>query len=310
MAQAHSLIGKRLVLTGAGGFLGRNLLPLLLKEGVSVSAITSRTHFELCQLAGVDAGDEWVHVVSQADRAGISETLADCDFLINAGFPRNTDGRQLAQGMEFIDWLFQEASCGGTRAVVNISSQSVYDQHRTEPASESTPVCPQSPYAVAKYATELMLNNSCKAIPHTNIRLASLIGPGFDQRVVNKMVVNALAEKRILSSDQTGMFGYLDIMDAALAIVRILEIKSVEWPEVVNVGSGDGYTTTDIAKLIRSELMGRGYSVDIVSQETNNSKTNTTVNANLLRVLTGWSPAESLSKTIKRIVDANQIDGN
>lgn len=310
MTPAHSLQGKRLVLTGAGGFLGRNLLPLLLEEGAIVSAITSRTHFELCQIAGVDAGDECVRVVSQADRAGISEALADSDFLLNAGFPRNTDGRQLAQGMEFIDWLFQEASRRGTRAVVNISSQSVYDQHRTEPATEETPPCPESPYAVAKYATELMLNCYCACLSHVNIRLASLIGPGFDQRVVNKMVKNALAEKRILASDQTGIFGYLDIMDAALAIVRLLEIGPVEWPDVVNVGSGEGYTTTDIAKLIRSELMERGYSVDIVSQETNNSKINTTVNANLLRELTGWSPTKSLSKTIKRIVDANQKDSD
>ena len=310
MASARSLQDKRLVLTGAGGFLGRNLLPLLLEEGVIVSAITSRTHFELCQLAGVDVGDECVRVVAQADRTGISEALADSDFLINAGFPRNSDGRQLAQGMEFIDWLFQEASRRGTRAVVNISSQSVYDQHRTEPATEETPPCPESPYAVAKYATELMLNCYCACLSHVNIRLASLIGPGFDQRVVNKMVKNALAEKRILASDQTGIFGYLDIMDAALAIVRLLEIGPVEWPDVVNVGSGEGYTTTDIAKLIRSELTGRGYSVDIVSQETNNSKINTTVNANLLRELTGWSPTKSLSKTIKRIVDANQKDSD
>lgn len=303
MAPAHSLKGKRLVLTGAGGFLGRNLLPLLLEEGVIVSAITSRTHFELCQLAGVDAGDECVRVVSQADREGISEALADSDFLINAGFPRNSDGRQLARGMKFISWLFQEASRRGTRAVVNISSQSVYDQYRTEPATEETPACLESPYAVAKYATELMLNCSCARSPHTNIRLASLIGPGFDQRVVNKMIKNALTEKRILASDQTGMFGYLDIMDAALAIIRILAINPAEWPEVVNVGSGAGYTTADIAKLIRSEVTGRGYSVDIVFEEMNNSKINTMVSANLLRKLTGWCPATPLSKTVKRIVD-------
>lgn len=304
MASARSLQDKRLVLTGAGGFLGRNLLPLLLEEGVIVSAITSRTHFELCQLAGVDVGDECVRVVAQADRTGISEALADSDFLINAGFPRNSDGRQLAQGMEFIDWLFQEASRRGTQAVVNISSQSVYDQHRTEPATEETPLCLQTPYAVAKYATELLLNNSCGNIPHVNIRMASLIGPGFDQRVINKMVRRALDERRLIASDRTGIYGFLDVLDAAKGLIGLLEVAPSDWQEVVNIGVRNGYTTEDMAKLIQIELSKRNISIEVLSQSANNSRIDTTIDSSSLHRATGWEPAEALSETICRIVDS------
>lgn len=57
------------------------------------------------------------------------------------------------------------------------------------PADENTVLCLESKYAVGKYATELLVNAICgKAVLHTNIGLASLIGAGFDQRIVNKMV--------------------------------------------------------------------------------------------------------------------------
>ena len=304
MTMSHSLKDKRLTLTGAGGFLGRNLLPLLLDEGVMVSAVTSRSRLELCKLAGVDEGNELVSVVPQCDQKRISKALADADYLINAGFPRNTDGRQLAQGMDFIDWLFQEAARKGTHAVVNISSQSVYDQQRAEPATEDMPVCPQSPYAVAKYATELILNNSCRAIPHTNIRLASLVGQGFDQRVVNKMARKALSEGQIIASDLTGVFGYLDVLDAARGLMELLEASPRDWHEVINIGVKHGYTTEDMANLIKVELSKRGIPIEVVSQDMNNSTINTTVDSRVFHGITGWKPSETLPKTIRRIVDS------
>lgn len=293
-----------LVLTGAGGFLGRNLLSLFLNRGMFVIAVTSRSYSDIRRMAELDVQNDNLCIVSHDDRAEITKDLSGADIIINAGFPRNNDGKSLSQGMEFIGWLFQEALRRGAKAVMNVSSQSVYDQHRAEPATEKTPVCPETPYAVAKYATELMLNGLCTGIPHTNIRLASLVGPGFNQRVVNKMVERALREGQVIATDQTGVFGYLDVLDAARGIAGLVDAGPSCWQEIINVGTKHGVTTEVIAGHIKDELLRRGRVVKVCCQNSNNSTLNTTLNSDVLHELTGWSPVERLPETIGRIADS------
>ena len=99
----------------------------------------------------------------------------------------------IADGLKYIQSVFEKSVEGNAAVIVNISSQSVYSQKRTEAATEETPVCLESPYAVGKYAVELMLESICRGSKtrYTNLRMASLIGPGFDQRIVNRLVRQA-----------------------------------------------------------------------------------------------------------------------
>lgn len=305
---ARALNDKSLVLTGAGGFLGRNLLPLLLGEGMRVVAVTSRTRGKLCALAGVDAACDALTVVGQGDRSGISDVLDGADFLVNAGFPRSDNGRQLAQGMDIIDWLFREAAARGTGAVVNISSQSVYDQYRAEPATEETPVCPQSLYAVAKYATELMLDSSCRGIPHTNIRLASLIGPGFDQRVVNKMVLAVKQGDEICIQDRTASFGYLDYADAATGIIALIKSDRMSWANTYNLGAKENCSVVEFGSIIKSLCESRGIEARVRVTGEKDSSLNSALSTARFETLTGWKPRRSVKDSIEIIVDAILID--
>ena len=302
MAGDYALNGKTLVLTGAGGFLGRHLLPLLLREGARVAAVTSRTRGQLCSLADIGEAGGRLRVVDARKRQDVSEALVGADFLVNAGFPRANEGHRLAEGMDFIDWLFREAAARGIGAVVNVSSQSVYDQHRAEPATEETLVCPQSPYAVAKYATELMLNGYCPDIPHTSIRLASLIGPGFDQRVVNKMIKSALDNQCITVSNRNDLFCYLDILDAIEAITEFLSLEPSEWHRVYNLGPISSMGLFEIANLVQYELSQIDITVSVHIQQGSGISTQTPLDSQLFRSQVGWCQMRTIGDSIERIV--------
>ena len=56
----------------------------------------------------------------------------------------------------------------------------------SDAADEQTPAVLESKYAVGKYWSELFVNTLFQGIRHTNLRMASLIGAGFDQRITNK----------------------------------------------------------------------------------------------------------------------------
>ena len=292
---------KKILLTGAGGFLGRNLLPLLLRDGMCVTAVSSRSYDELCKLAALEEPDDSLRVVSVDDRLGISKALVEADCLINAGFPRNNNGQQIAKALDFSNWLFREAATRGAGSAINLSSQSVYDQHRIDPATEETPVCPQSSYAVAKYAVELMLNSLCTSIPHTNIRLASLVGPGFDERVVNKMVHYAVRDGEIRVKDSNSRFGYLDIRDASNALCALIKTNPHNWAEIYNLGTEETYSLIDIASKIQIVCGRLGVDVKILNSYEDGLRTNSALCSRGFEKLTGWKSSTPIMESVRSI---------
>ena len=296
---------RKVVLTGAGGFLGSHLLAGLIGRGVEVCAVSSKAAAQLLPSAGAGGADlSLLKVIGHDDWSGLAAEISDADVLVNCAFPRNVDGYQLADGMDYLQRVFAIAGASQVGAVVNISSQSVYSQTRTEPAREDTPVCLESKYAVAKYASEQLLEAYCGDKPHTNIRLASLIGPGFDQRVVNKMVRRALESGVIEVCDNGSRFGYLDVLDAADALVAVCESDPDEWEQVYNLGPEDGVTLTEIAECAAKEVGARcGRQVKLRMGGSDSQATSSVLDSALFDRSFDWEARNSLLEMVERIVD-------
>lgn len=279
---------KTLVISGAGGFLGRNLLSLADSKCLDVYALSSKI--------GDTSG---VHYVSREKIAEIP--WSQVDVLINCAFPRNTDGMQMAEGLDYIQRLFNISTDGGVGAVINISSQSVYSQRRTHAADESEPLNLESTYAVGKYATELLLNTCCDEIKHTNLRMASLIGPCFDQRIVNRFIKKALANEtlNVLSGKQ--LFGFMDVRDATAAIINIAEHDCSPWDEVYNLGTEEAYSILDIAYTVKRVVeKERGGTVSIC-EKADDTVFCSALNSQKFCSSFDWHPLYSLEQTVEEI---------
>ncbi len=284
-------------ITGAGGFLGSCLTERLLAGGTDcVTALTSRPD-ELRR----KVPDNGCLRVLDADPAGLFSggDVADA-VLVNCAFPRSADGPGMASGLSYVSRVLEQAAEAGFGGVVNISSQSVYDGKRTEPADEHSPLCPDTPYAVGKYASELLTAAVCQE-RYTNIRLASLIGPGFDQRITNKLVDAALAKKELRVKRNRQVFGFLDVRDAAEGIIRLIRTDPAGWKPVYNLGNGAGYTLPEIAATVAEVLLEiRGMEIRVVEEE-NETASNSSVKAGLLERDTGFAAGMTLKDSIRTI---------
>ena len=296
---------RKVVLTGAGGFLGSHLLAELVGRGDEVCAVSSKSAAQLLSSAGAGGADlSLLKVIGHDDWNGLAAEISDADVLVNCAFPRNVDGYQLADGMDYLQRVFAIAGASQVGAVVNISSQSVYSQTRTEPAREDTPVCLESKYAVAKYASEQLLEAYCADKPHTNIRLASLIGPGFDQRVVNKMAKKALAGEELLVLENGSQFAYLDVRDAVSGLLALCASKPSEWLRVYNLGPDGCVNLTEIANLVLHEAnVAYGELSGVQVKPSEDAPTSSELDSALFKSSFDWTQVVGLSDSVYAITE-------
>lgn len=293
------------LVTGAGGFLGTELVrQLVKKDQVRVIAVTSQKLKLHHKIGDTD------NIVLE-DREAVFESgfdFSDIDVLINCAFPRSADGIQMADGLKYIGDVLSVAVAGGVKAVINISSQSVYSQFRENAADENTTLNLESKYAIGKYATELLTNTICKTIPHTNIRTASLIGVGFDQRLVNKFVKQVLSGIDICIKGGRQVFGFLDVRDAASAIIRVA--GGTKWGEVYNLGPTKNYSLAEIAEYVQKAVTDYEFVRTGIILEKSADWQNSSLVSTRLREQFGWEEVHPLMESIGMIIDDVRSSGS
>lgn len=285
----------KIAITGAGGLLGQNILQILKETDNKAYAFSSQGDLLRKKFSGANN----FHFLELTD-----EIPDGTDVLINCAFPRNEDGEQMAAGLKYIQEIFCQCVEKRVGAVINISSQSVYSQSRDYPADENSGINLESKYAVGKYASELMLNTICQNTRHTNIRMASLIGTHFDQRIVNKFVKTALTDKELTVLAGRQAYGYMDVQDAADALVTMCldTNNSKQWEEVYNLGIENTYSLIDIASEVQRQVEAElGCKVKL-NKRKHEARLNTALNSQRFYETFNWKPKISLEKTVRNIL--------
>jgi nucleoside-diphosphate-sugar epimerase len=290
----------KIAVTGASGFLGRNLIKMLREDNrYIVHAITSRADSS----RSTNTDDHVRYHDRDAIFTNNDEEIFYGSTVINCAFPRNSNGTEMAEGLEYTQHLFRIAHRCLAKAIVNISTQSVYPTNKTEAATEQSPVSLDTVYSVGKYATELMLIASCSSSDtnYTNLRMASLIGPGFNQRITNRFVQQALIDKRLNVVLSKKIYGYLDVMDAVTGIMTLINTQSDSWSSLYNLGPKDGYSIRDIAGFVCE--VAEEFSIGPVTCvfEHSNEYSNSLLDSSKFYDELMWHPSIPMRESIRRI---------
>ncbi len=256
-------MSMRILVTGASGFLGQNIVPVLVAAGHHVLAMTRDTS---SPLAHSDAVERIVADLNRPDEQ-LRSVIAACDGIIHLAAdttPRSSAGSILAdaQGsllptLNLLDLiqsnpgpkLFVYASSGGT----------VYGHPQTSPIEESHPTLPTSPYGVGKLTCEHMIRlvAESRGLRHVILRISNPYGP--HQHARRKQGVIGAWIKAALADDTVEMWGdgsvirdYIYVQDVAAAFLSVLENPPPS--DIYNLGSGKGATLLEIARLIELNL--------------------------------------------------------
>lgn len=290
----------RIIITGAGGFLAQHLIKRFAEnKSITLCALTS-------QYEKLEKQFRKEQNINIYDKDAIQQKqliLSEKDILINCAFPRNQAGTAFAEGLLYIQTVLLAAAKQGVGAVINISSQSVYDPERSYPAAEHSPLCLNTVYAVGKYTSELLTESICTAIPYTNLRMASLIGPGFEQRITNKLAKAALLNGELTVMENKQQFGFLDIEDAVDGIENIIGLDAMRWSGIYNLGGDHTYSLLEIAEVI-ADILWKKYGRKIqIRTKKDTQVLNTSLNCSLIKKETGYKQNRTLEYSMSKIIE-------
>jgi nucleoside-diphosphate-sugar epimerase len=240
---------KSVLITGAGGILGQQLIAQLIDIGrYQMIAVTSQADYYSKQFHK----NKLIRFYNSGNLEGSRLPFHETDVVIHCAFARTNSEPELADSLHFAQQVFAEAFDNNCH-VINISSRSVYGQNPNTPWNETTPVEPDSYYALAKFNCELLLQASFRSnlnVFHTNIRLAGLVGPNLDARMVNKFITRSLTGEPLMIKGGNQQFAYLDVRDAASGIIALLNKNPQNWKPIYNLGYIRSYTIKEIAETV------------------------------------------------------------
>jgi UDP-glucose 4-epimerase len=258
------LVGARVLVTGATGFIGSHLTRRLVDLGAEVHALTS-TVSSVYPVRLVDLRDRLTLHGGNLTDAGAMTALVEQArprYVFHLGAYTHV-GKSWDRVDECIQTnvhgtvaLLQALARTDYERMVYTSTSEVYGDVDV-PFQEDAAVNPLSPYSVSKYAGERfcrMLHRG-QGWPVVVVRPFNAYGPAQSpDRIVPEIIVKGLRKERLLMTQgrQTREFNYVDdLVDGFLLAATVPGIEG----EVFNLGGGEELSMRDLAHTVL-HLMG------------------------------------------------------
>jgi UDP-glucose 4-epimerase len=255
----------RCLVTGGGGFIGRELVRALLERGHGVRVV-NRSPPAGCGLANLLRA-EW-RIADLCDEAfDWAFLLAGCSVVYHLAWtslPASSNtapARDLSENLLAGLRLLEAARVAGRPRIVFISSGgTVYGRARCLPIGEDHPTRPLCAYGISKLAMEnyLTLYRELHGVESVVLRVANAFGPGQDpsrqQGAVAAFLRRAMAGLPLcIWGDGEVVRDYVHVSDVVAALIRAGEaaLPANREDPVYNIGSGKGRSLNEVVAAIR-----------------------------------------------------------
>lgn len=293
---------KRVLLTGATGFIGRHCLPLLSARGGEVHAVS-------CKAPQPNQLDVNWHQADLLDSQQVSNLIAKVQpthllhfawFAVPGKYWTALDNFRWVQAS--LDLLQAFAQYGGQR-VVMAGTCAEYDWKYGYCSERVTPLLPASVYGSCKHSLHLMLEAFAAQTGLSAAwgRIFFVYGPHeHPSRLVPSVICSLLRGEKALCSHGNQIRDFLHVWDVAQAFVTLLDSQV---SGAVNIASGQPVALREIIYKI-AEKMGRPDLIHLGYLPTPASDTHLLV-ADVSRLTdeVGWSPSSDLDAGLEKTIE-------
>lgn len=317
--------GKKVLVTGAGGFIGSHLCEALVTAGADVTAMihySSRSDWGNLELLSAEhrkalrvvAGDiqDSDFVMRQMQGQVVVFHLA---ALIGIPYSYVAPRTYLRTNIEGTLNVVEAARhFDSIERIVHTSTSETYGTAIYTPIDEKHPLQGQSPYSASKIAADKMAESYYLSfgLPVSTIRPFNTYGPRQSARAVIPTIISqalTLPQIQLGSLDPVRDLNY--VKDTAAGFMKIAE-SSQTIGQVTNVGHGKGITIGELAQMI---LKIMNVDKPIVADETRVRPTNSEVftlicdNTKAANIA-NWQPQYSLEAGLRETIEFVQQNLN
>ncbi len=305
---------RRVLVTGAGGFIGSHLVESLVCLGASVRAFVrynSRSDPGLLRLlppqmlsrVEIFPGD-------LRDPSAVRAAVHECDTVFHLGaliaIPYSYERPLEVVETNVLGTLnvLQASREACVRRLVHTSSSEVYGTALRVPIDESHPLHGQSPYSASKIGADKLAESFyCSYdLPVVTLRPFNSYGPRQSARaVIPTILVQSLTRDvvRLGNLDATRDFTYID--DTVAGFLKVAEIPGLEG-QTFNLGTGQAICIGELAKKIVA-LVGRQVKIQAEPARLRPEKSEVrrllSDNRRALKCM-GWKPQVALDDGLRR----------
>lgn len=313
--------GKRVLVTGAGGFIGSHLSEELVRRGANVRAFVhyngagTRGWLDSSDLAAdmdVVAGDI-------ADRDCVAAAVKGCEVVLHLAaliaipYSYSAPASYVRTNVDGTMNVLQAAREYDVARVVHTSTSETYGTARYVPIDEAHPLQGQSPYSASKIGADKMAEayHLSFGVPVVTLRPFNTYGPRQSARaVIPTVITQCLARQPVKLGNLTPTRDFNFVGDTVAGFLAAATAPGI-LGETINVGSGREIAISDLVALI-ARLSGNEAQVQV--DETRVRPTGSEVERLLAandkaKRLMDWQPQVSLEQGLRQTIawiDANR----
>ena len=256
---------KKILITGATGFIGSHLTELCVEKGFEVIAFDRyNPNYNLGWLEKSKYRDDINFVFGDIrDYDSVLKTMKDCKIVFHLaaliGIPYSyiSPLAYIKTNVEGAYNVLEASKNLNIEQIIITSTSETYGSAKYLPIDEKHPFSSQSPYSASKVSADHLALSYWNSfdLPIKIIRPFNIYGPRQSSRaVIPSIIIQALNSKKEIklgNIEPVRDYTYVtDICDAFLEIIK----NKIFFGDTVNVGSNTEYTIEDIAKKILKKL--------------------------------------------------------
>lgn len=307
---------KKVLVTGADGFIGSHLTEMLVRQGAHVKALSLYNSFnDWGWLENTDCLDKVEVVCGDVRDPNFCREITkgvDVVFhlaaLIAIPYSYVAPDSYVATNVTGTLNMLQAARDAGVKRFLHTSTSEVYGTARFVPISEEHPLQPQSPYSATKIGADALAMSFFYTfgMPLTVVRPFNTYGPRQSARAVIPTIITQIltgkSSIKLGSLHPTRDFNYVE--DTCRGFIGLAECDEAIG-KTINIGSNREISVGDLVKLI-AEIAGPDITIETDDERKRPEQSEVErlwCDNSKIQALTGFEPQVSLREGLTRTIE-------
>ncbi len=306
---------KKILITGATGFIGSHLTELFVKKGYKVVAFDRyNTNNNWGWLENSEYKNEVEVILGDIrDYDSVAKAIKGCDVVFHLaaliGIPYSyvSPLAYIKTNVEGTYNVLEASKNFKLKEVIITSTSETYGTAKYIPIDEKHRLIGQSPYSASKISADQLAISYHRSfdLPVKIVKPFNTFGPRQSQRaIIPSIILQMIHEKKLSLGNLWPTRDFLYVTDTCNAFLEIMKCKKLIG-DVVNIGNGKEISVMKLVEKV-SKILEKKYIIKKDSRRIRPSRSEVDrlcCDNKKLKKLTKWKPQYSLDEGLRETVD-------